>query len=94
MIGSTEQNTRDIFDRAQSGPLSVNVRPWVVVVQAQIPTLGAVIGRETRVLLRQYLEQGMSKAAVVRRLGISERTVYRWTAAGQLDREVDEGPVE
>ena len=53
-----------------------------------------MIGRETRVLLRHYLEQGMSKAAVARRLGISERTVYRWIAAGHLDREVDEGPVE
>ena len=53
-----------------------------------------MIGRETRVLLRHYLEQGMSKAAVARRLGISERTVYRWIAAGQLEREVDEGAVE
>lgn len=53
-----------------------------------------MIGRETRVLLRHYLEQGMSKAAVARKLGISERTVYRWIAAGQLDREVDESPVE
>ena len=41
-----------------------------------------MIGRETRVLLRHYLEQGMSKAAVARQLGISERTVYRWIAAG------------
>ncbi len=53
-----------------------------------------MLGRETRVLLRHYLEQGMSRAAVARRLGISERTVYRWIAAGQLDREMDEGPVE
>ncbi len=27
-------------------------------------------------------------------LGVSERTVYRWVAVGQLDREVDEGPVQ
>ena len=33
----------------------------------------------------------MSKAAVARQLGVSERTVYRWIAAGHLDREVDEG---
>ncbi len=52
-----------------------------------------MIGRETRVLLRHYPEQGMSKAAVARRLGISERTVHRWIAAGQLDREVDAGLV-
>ena len=53
-----------------------------------------MIGRETRLLLRHYLEEGMSKAAVARRLGISERTVYRWIAAGQLDGEVDEGRVQ
>ena len=41
----------------------------------------AMIGSETRVRLRHYLEQGRSKAAVARRLGISERTVYRWIAA-------------
>ena len=52
-----------------------------------------MIGRETRVLLRHYLEQGMSKAAVARRQGISERTVYRWIAAGQLDRELDDEAV-
>ena len=52
-----------------------------------------MIGRETRVLLRHYLEQGMSKAAVARQLGISERTVYHWIAAGQLDRELDDGVV-
>ena len=52
-----------------------------------------MIRRETRVLLRHYLEQGMSKAAVARKLGISERTVYRWIAAGQLDRELGDGSV-
>ncbi len=52
-----------------------------------------MIGREKRVLLRHYLEQGLSKAAVARHCGVSERTVYRWIAAGQLDREVDDGPV-
>ena len=49
-----------------------------------------MIGRETRVLLRHSLGQGLSKAAVARRYGVSERTVYRWIAAGQLDRELDE----
>ena len=53
-----------------------------------------MIGRETRVLLRHYLEQGLSKAAVARRVGVSERTVHHWIAAGQLDREVDGEPVE
>ena len=49
-----------------------------------------MIGRETRVLLRHYQEQGMSKAAVARLAGVSRRTVHRWIAAGQLDRELDE----
>ena len=53
----------------------------------------AMIGRETRVLLRHYLEQGMSKAAIARQVGISPRTVYRWIAAGQLDRELDDAAV-
>ena len=53
----------------------------------------AMIGRETRVLLRHYLEQGMSKAAIARQVGINARTVYRWIAAGQLDRELDDGAV-
>ena len=52
-----------------------------------------MIGRETRVLLRHYLEQGMSKAAIARQVGINPRTVYRWIAAGQLDREPDDGAV-
>ncbi len=49
-----------------------------------------MIGRETRVLLRHYLEQGLSKAAVVRLAGVSRRTVHRWIVAGQLDRDLDE----
>ena len=48
-----------------------------------------MIGRETRVLLRHYLEQGMRKAAIARQVGVSRRTVYRWIASGQLDRELD-----
>jgi transposase len=50
-------------------------------------------GREQRVLLRHYLERGLSKAEVARELGISRRTVYHWIATGQLDRELDEAPV-
>jgi transposase len=50
-------------------------------------------GREQRVLLRHYLEQGLSKAAVAERLGISRRTVYYWVESGQLDRELDDEPV-
>ena len=52
-----------------------------------------MIGRETRVLLRHYLEEGASKAEVARRLGVSRRTVHRWIASGQLDRELDDEAV-
>jgi transposase len=50
-------------------------------------------GREQRVLLRHYLERGLSKAEVARELGISRRTVYHWIATGQLDRNLDEAAV-
>jgi transposase len=50
-------------------------------------------GREQRVLLRHYLERGLSKAEVARELGVSRRTVYNWIASGQLDRELDDAAV-
>jgi transposase len=50
-------------------------------------------GREQRVLLRHYLERGLSKAEVARELGVSRRTVYHWIESGQLDRELDQAPV-
>jgi transposase len=46
-------------------------------------------GRERRVLLRHYLEQGLTKAEIARTLNISRRTVYHWLAPGQLERELD-----
>ena len=46
-----------------------------------------MIGREKRMLLRHYLEQGMNKAVIARDLGVSRRTVYHWIETGQLDRE-------
>ncbi len=49
-----------------------------------------MIGREKRVLLRHYLEQGMNKAAIARELGISRRTVHHWIKTGQLERDLDE----
>ncbi len=45
-----------------------------------------MIGREKRVLLRHYLEQGTPKAEIARQLEISRRTVYNWIEAGELDR--------
>ena len=52
-----------------------------------------MIGREKRVLLRHYLEQGMPKAAIARHVGVSRDTIYRWIATGQLDRDLDEEAV-
>jgi transposase len=51
-------------------------------------------GREQRVLLRHYLERGLSKAEIARELGVSRRTVYHWVEGGQLDREVDNTAVQ
>ena len=51
-------------------------------------------GREQRVLLRHYLERGLSKTEVARELGVSRRTVYHWLATGQLDRELDKAVVQ
>src|ERR1700749_816958 len=50
-------------------------------------------GRERRVLLRYYLEQGLSKAEIARTLGVSRQTLYDWINDGRLDRELDNGPV-
>jgi transposase len=54
----------------------------------------AMIGRETRMLLRHYLEQGASKSALARQLGVSRDTVHRWIRAGDLDRDFDTTPVQ
>lgn len=53
-----------------------------------------MIERETRMLLRHYLEQGMSKRALARKFGISPDTLYRWIREGDLDRDLDEHPVQ
>ena len=50
-------------------------------------------GREKRVLLREYLEQGLSKAAVAKKLGVSRRTVHYWIETGQLERGLDDDSV-
>src|SRR4051812_34006284 len=52
-----------------------------------------MIGRETRMLLRHYLEQGASKSALARQLGVSRDTVHRWIRDGELDRDLDTTPV-
>ncbi len=52
-----------------------------------------MIGRETRMLLRHYLEQGASKSVLARQLGVSRDTIHRWIRDGELDRDLDTTPV-
>jgi transposase len=40
-------------------------------------------------LLRHYLEQGASKSALARRLGVSRDTIHRWIRDGDLDRDLE-----
>ena len=49
-----------------------------------------MFGRETRMLLRHYLEQGTSKSALARQLGVSRDTIHRWIRDGDLDRDCDD----
>jgi len=44
-------------------------------------------------LLRHYLEQGTSKSALARQLGVSRDTVHRWIRDGDLGRDLDGEPV-
>jgi transposase len=46
-------------------------------------------GWEQRVLVKHYLEQGLSKSAIAERVGVSRRTLYNWLEGGQLDRPID-----
>ena len=47
-----------------------------------------MIGWERRVLLRHYLEQGMTKTELAERFGISRQTIHRWIRSGELDRDL------
>ncbi len=53
-----------------------------------------MFGIETRVQMRKCLEQGLSKSATARRLGISRRTIYNWIEAGELERDPDDMTVQ
>ena len=48
-------------------------------------------GWGTRMLLKHYLDQGVSKAELSRRFGVSRRTIHHWIATGQLDRDLAAG---
>lgn len=52
-----------------------------------------MFGRETRMLLRHYLEQGTSKSALARKLCVHRDTIHRWIRDGELDRDLDGEPV-
>ena len=40
------------------------------------------------VRLKHLLDQGLSKAAIARQLGVSRRSVYHWITIGQLERDL------
>ena len=46
---------------------------------------------ETRMLLKHYLEQGVSKAELSRWFGVNRRTIHNWVTTGQLDRDLSAG---
>ena len=45
-------------------------------------------GWETRMLLKHYLERGVSNVELSRRFGVSRRTIHEWVQTGQLDRDL------
>jgi transposase len=52
-----------------------------------------VIKWEIRVLLTHLLDRGLPKAGIARQLGVNRRTINRWIAEGQLERDVESGQV-
>ena len=40
-------------------------------------------------LLKHYLDRGVSKSELSRRFGVSRRTIYDWIEAGELDRDLE-----
>jgi transposase-like protein len=53
-----------------------------------------MFGRETRMLLRHYLEQEGSKSALARQPGVHRDTIHRWIRAGALDRDLESESVQ
>src|SRR5207302_8821386 len=47
----------------------------------------ATYGWEERVLRRHYLEQGLTITAIADRVGCDRRTIQRWVAAGEVERD-------
>lgn len=52
---------------------------------------GRMHGWGTRMLLKECLDQGVSKTELSRRFGVSRRTIYEWIETGQLDRDLSAG---
>ena len=48
-------------------------------------------GWGTRMLLKHYLDQGVSKTELSRRFGVNRRTIHNWVITGQLDRDLSAG---
>ena len=48
-------------------------------------------GWERLVLLKHLLDQGLSKTAIARQLGVSRRSIYHWIRTGQLERDLTSG---
>ena len=48
-------------------------------------------GWEIRMLLKHYLDQGVSKTELSRRFGVNPRTIHYWIKTGQLDRDLSAG---
>ena len=42
-------------------------------------------------LLKHYLDRGVSKAELSRRFGMNRRTIHNWVDTGQLDRDLAAG---
>ena len=42
-------------------------------------------------LLKHYLDRGVSKAELSRRFGVNRRTLHNWVDTGQLDRDLAAG---
>jgi transposase len=49
-----------------------------------------VYGWDTLVLLKHYLDSGLSKAAIARQLGLSRGVIYHWLRTGQLERDLSQ----
>jgi transposase len=67
-----------------------------VAVSRLLPSPWSVEGKgltRDRMRLRHYLEQGTSKSALARQLGVSRNTIYDWVLDGDLDRDLDATPV-